>query len=147
MIRKNGLRQTNDLEAAKANTYVPLQSFVEKDIPFVIGTDNMPYNPLHSLGAAVTRMDASTGEVISPKQRVTRESALKALTINAAYLSYEENKKGSIEVGKLADIAVLSEDFMGVPAKEIRDIKVLMTLLGGQVVYKSGSFKVRYLKK
>lgn len=136
MIWKSGLGQTSNLEPEKADTYVPLKSFVEKGIPFVIGTDNMPYNPLHALWAAVTRIDATTGKISSPEQRISREEALKALTINAAYLSHEEDIKGSIEVGKLADMAILSEDFLKVPAEEIRHIEVLTTLLGGQVVFR-----------
>ena len=140
MIWKSGLRQTRNLEPIKANTYVPLKSFVEKGIPFVIGTDNIPYNPLHALWASVTRVDATTGKVSSPEQRISRKEALKALTINAAYLSYEEDIKGSIEVGKLADMAILSKDYLTVPDEEIRHIEVLMTLLGGQVVFKSESY-------
>ncbi|MBT5187611.1 MAG: amidohydrolase [Kordiimonadaceae bacterium] len=135
MIWLNGLSRTKNLTAEKANQYVPLQSFVDNDIPFVIGTDNVPFAPLHSIGAAVTRLDATTGQVSSPDQRITREEALKAFTINGAYLSFEENIKGSIEVGKLADLVVLSEDYMTVDAENIRNIKVLMTLVGGKVVF------------
>lgn len=122
-------------------TDAPLHSFVKKGIPFAIGTDNIPLNPLYAVGVAVTRLNAVTGKVVAPEQRVSREEALRAMTINGAYLSYEEDKKGSIEVGKLADMVLLSEDFMKIPAPEIGGIKVLMTLVGGDVVFKAENFQ------
>ena len=136
MIWLNGLSRTKGLSKEEADTYVPLKSFVENDIRFVIGTDNVPYDPFHSIGAAVTRLDAATGLVNSAKQRISRIDALKAFTINGAYLSFEENIKGSLEIGKVADLVVLSEDYLTIPDENIRDIKVLMTMVGGRVVYK-----------
>ncbi|MEP7310957.1 MAG: amidohydrolase [Pseudomonadota bacterium] len=121
-------------------TEVPLQSFVRKGIPFAIGTDNVPYNPFYALGVAVSRKSSVTGKMIAPEQRISPEEALKALTINGAYLSYEEDRKGSIEVGKLADMAVLSQDLLKAPAEDIAGIQVLMTLMGGDVVYRSKNF-------
>lgn len=135
MIWLNGLGRTQDLPPEQADQYVPLKSFVDNGIRFSIGTDNVPYNMLHSIGAAVTRLDATTGKVSSPDQKISRIEALKAATINGAYLSFEENIKGSIEVGKLADLVVLSEDYMTVPEEDIRNITVLMTIVGGKVVF------------
>lgn len=135
MVWLNGLSRTKDLSDDEANRYVPLRTFVEKGIRFSIGTDNVPYNMLHSIGAAVTRLDATTGAVSSPNQKISRIEALKAATINGAYLSFEENIKGSIEVDKLADLVVLSKDYMTIPAKDIRNINVLMTMVGGKVVF------------
>jgi len=71
-------------------------------------------------------------------QRMTREEALKAFTIWAAYGAFEENIKGSIGVGKLADLVVLSKDIMKADPREIPDTFVLMTLVGGKVVYERG---------
>ncbi|MEK6570613.1 MAG: amidohydrolase family protein, partial [Bacteroidota bacterium] len=68
-------------------------------------------------------------------EKMTRDEALKAFTIWAAYGAFEEDLKGSIEVGKLADLVVLSKDIMKVEPKEIIDTEVLMTILGGKVVY------------
>jgi len=134
-IWKNGLRRTQDLAAAEANTYVPLRSFVEEGIPIVFATDNVPIEPLKSMWGAITRKDMATGQVVAGDQRISREDALRAFTINGAYLTFEEDEKGSIEVGKLADLAVLSADLLTVPADDIFNIQVLMTVVGGNTVY------------
>jgi len=135
-IWKNGLGRTKDLPDDEASTYVPLQSFVEKGVPFVFATDNVPIEPLKTMWGAITRKDDATGEVIARDQRISRADALRAFTINGAYLTFEEDQKGSIEVGKFADLAVLSADLLTVPADEIRDIKVLLTMMGGNTVYR-----------
>jgi len=72
-------------------------------------------------------------------QRMTREEALKAFTIWAAYGAFEENLKGSIEVGKLADLVVLSNDIMKIEPREVLDASVLMTYIGGKLVYERGT--------
>ena len=134
-IWKNGLGRTVSLPDKEANTYVPLQNFVEERIPFVFATDNVPIEPLKSMWSAITRKDLLTGQVVASDQRISREDALRAFTINGAYLTFEEESKGSIEVGKLADFAILSADLLTVPADDIYNIKVLMTVVGGTTVY------------
>jgi len=71
------------------------------------------------------------------EENLTVEEALKLYTINAAYASFEEDLKGTIEEGKLADMVVLSDDPFKVKPEKIREIKVLMTVVGGKIVYKS----------
>jgi predicted amidohydrolase YtcJ len=66
---------------------------------------------------------------------MTREQALRSYTLDAAYGAFEENSKGSIEVGKLADFTVFSQDLMTIPEANILDTKVAMTILGGKVVF------------
>ena len=98
--------------------------------------------PLPGIYAAVTRQDQAgwPDGGWHPEQRVTREEALRMFTLDAAYSVFEDDIKGSLEVGKLADMVVLSKDIMSVPAAEILDTEVLTTILGGQVVYeKPGS--------
>jgi hypothetical protein len=85
--------------------------------------------------AFVTRK-MKNGETFFPDQRLSRAEALKAYTLNGAYASFEENIKGSVAVGKLADIAVLSKDIMTVPEDEILSTEVLYTIVGGNVMYK-----------
>ncbi len=134
---RDGSIRTRDSSAEQLATYVPLKSYVENDIPFVLVTDNSPIEPLHALWAVVARQDMSTGEVIVAEQKISREDALRAFTINGAYLSFAENERGSIELGKLADLVVLSEDLLTVPEERIREIDVVTTMVGGNVVYRS----------
>ena len=78
-----------------------------------------------------------------PEQLVTREEALRMFTIDAAYSVFEENIKGSHEPGKLADLVVLSDDYLTVPDDQIKEITPLLTLLGGKVVHEtSGAIAV-----
>jgi predicted amidohydrolase YtcJ len=93
--------------------------------------------PLVGIYAGITRQDANGWPSGGwyPEQLLTREEALRTYTLDAAYAAFEEDLKGSLEPGKLADLVVLSKDILTIPAPEILDTEVLMTLLGGKVVY------------
>ncbi|PYL04561.1 MAG: amidohydrolase, partial [Verrucomicrobia bacterium] len=93
--------------------------------------------PMIEFYAAIARksIKGETHEGWHSEQAVSREQALKMFTINAAYAAFEENDKGSIEVGKLADFTVLSNDIMKIPAPEILKTQCVMTIIGGEVVY------------
>ena len=78
---------------------------------------------------------------VRPGPGVSREEALRLVTIDNAYLTFEEDLKGSIEPGKLADVAVLSDDLMTVPEDRIDDLAVLMTMVGGNIVYEHADFR------
>lgn len=94
-------------------------------------------NPYHGLYAAVTRSgrDGEPAGGWYPEECMTREEALRSFTIWAAYGQFEDHIKGSLEVGKLADFVVLDRDYMVCPARDIKDILPLMTVVGGEVVY------------
>ena len=96
------------------------------------------YTRLQLVGiyAAVTRK-AESGQQLQPRERIPAEQALAMYTIKAAYASGEEDIKGTITPGKLADIAVLSNDPTRSPAAQIKDIRVAMTIIGGEIVWKS----------
>jgi len=94
-------------------------------------------DPIASFYATVTRR-MNDGELFFPDQRMSREDALRSYTINNAYAAFEEDLKGSISPGKLADIVVLSKDIMTVPDDEIPNAEVVYTILGGRVAYSSG---------
>jgi predicted amidohydrolase YtcJ len=96
----------------------------------------MPVNPLVGICGAVTRK-AESGQVLLPEECITVEQALSLYTTGAAYASFEENIKGSITPGKLADMVVLSDDPTRVPPEKIKDIKVEMTIIGGEVVWEA----------
>ena len=93
--------------------------------------------PMIEFYAAVARKDQKgyTGEGWHPEQAVSREQALRMFTIWAAHAAFEEKMKGSIEVGKLADLTVLSADIMKIPELEILKTRCLMTVIGGEIVY------------
>jgi predicted amidohydrolase YtcJ len=95
-------------------------------------------NPFHVLFASVTRQsrDEEPPGGWYPEEKMTREEALKSYTIWAAYAAFEENIKGSIRQGKLADFIVIDRDYMKCPDSEIKDIRVLQTILGGKAVFK-----------
>lgn len=93
--------------------------------------------PMIEFYAAVARKSVKgfSGEGWHPEQAVSREQALKMFTIWPAYAAFEENDKGSIEVGKLADLTVLSNDIMKIPELEILNTRCVMTVIGGEIVY------------
>jgi predicted amidohydrolase YtcJ len=75
------------------------------------------------------------GKTFYPEQRMTREEALRACTLNAAHAAFEEDSKGSLTPGKLADMVILSADILTVPDDEILKTEVLYTIVGGEIVY------------
>jgi predicted amidohydrolase YtcJ len=100
------------------------------------GTDAPVENvdPIANFHSTVTRM-MNTGRAFYPAQRMTREQALRSYTLNAAYAAFEEEIKGSLRPGKLADITVLSRDILTIPEASIPDTEVLYTIVGGRVLY------------
>ncbi len=93
-------------------------------------------NPFWIIYFWVTR-ETRLGGTIGVDQRISREEALRVMTINNAYITFEENIKGSLEPGKLADLIVLSDDILTVPDDQIKEITPLLTLLGGKVVHQA----------
>jgi hypothetical protein len=106
----------------------------------IIGGSDFPVesvNPLFGIYAAVTRQDKNGNPPDGwySDQRMTREEAVRSFTQWAAFGSFEENEKGTIEVGKWADLTILSKDIMKIPPKEILDAIVEMTIVNGKIVY------------
>jgi predicted amidohydrolase YtcJ len=93
-----------------------------------------PVDPLLLVWAAVNRITRN-GQVLGPAERISARDALRAVTIEAAWQNFEENRKGSIEPGKLADFVVLAENPMIVSPERLKDIAVLETIVGGESVY------------
>lgn len=91
-------------------------------------------DPIASYYSSVSRM-MSNGEVLTPRQKMTRMEALKSYTINNAYAGFEEDIKGSLEVGKLADITVLDRDILTIPEEDIPNTAISYTIVGGEVMY------------
>lgn len=122
-------------ERCKASAY-PWRKLLETGAHLANGTDAPveDVDPIANYYSAVTRKSAN-GQAFYPDQELTREEALAATTLWAAYAAFEEKEKGSLEVGKLADITVLSKDILKVPEDEIRQAQVLYTIVGGKVAY------------
>jgi predicted amidohydrolase YtcJ len=124
-------------ERSRTGAYV-WRSLLDSGAVIAGGTD-VPVesvDPIPDYHAAVTRL-MDNGLLFYPAQRMTREEALRARTIDAAYAAFEEDIKGSLEVGKLADVTVLSKDILTIPDEEILDTKVLYTVVGGKVRYRA----------
>jgi len=95
-----------------------------------------PLDQMFVMWTAVNRLSRG-GEVIGPDQRITALEALKAITINAAYQYREEASKGTLEVGKLADLVILDKNPLTVDPMAIKDIKVVETIKEGKTIYKA----------
>ena len=123
-------------ERARERSYL-FQSMIQAGAVVMNGTDPPveDIDPIASFHCAVTR-ELPDGSIFFPEQRMTREQALRAYTINNAYAAFEEDIKGSLKVGKLADITVLSKDIMKIPEDEIRSAEVVYTIIGGEVKYR-----------
>ncbi len=111
-------------------------SFLEYDIPVAPASDYMPgpFEPLMAIQSMVTRKDFE-GRVWGPNQRITIDQALRICTINGAYASYDEQVKGSITAGKLADFVLLADDPHDVDPDRVKEIKVVRTVVGGRTMY------------
>lgn len=112
------------------------RSFLDHGIPVSGSSDNPcgPYEPLLAIQSCVTRKSAA-GEELGLGQRITLDEAIYLYTMSSAYAAFEENLKGSITPGKLADLVVLGEDPRQVDPDEIKDIPVEMTMVGGQIKF------------
>lgn len=118
----------------RARWVYPFKTLMKTGVVVASGSDCPvePISPLLGVWAAVARKTFK-------KESLTVEEALKTYTVNAAYASFSEKEKGTIEVGKLADFTVLSEDLFKVSPEKIREVKVEMTIVGGKIVYERGA--------
>lgn len=123
----------------RAAASYPLKQELQKGVLIAGGTDApvVSLNPFLSLSWMVTRNTLTAG-VIGPGQAISREQALRAYTMGSAYTQFAEKSVGSLEVGKQADMVVLSQDLLQVPADKIADTTALATFVGGQMVYSDG---------
>lgn len=122
--------------AERANWVTPVKAYLDAGIRVSSGTDSpvVPYSPFWTLYHFITRQTISAG-VMGEDQRIGRQQALMLSTIENAYLNFDEQTKGTIEPGKVADLVVLSEDFLTVPEEQIQAMQVMMTMVGGKIVF------------
>jgi predicted amidohydrolase YtcJ len=122
----------------------PIAKMLRAGLPVGAGTDATRvanYNPWNSLYWLVTGRTVGGFELYPEKNRLSRMEALRLYTVGSAWFSNENEKKGAIVPGQLADLAVLSVDFFSVPDEEIKRITSVLTILGGKVVYGAGDFQ------
>lgn len=117
----------------------PAKSYFENGVIEAAGSDVpvTPLSPWWGIWAAVERKELQTGQVLAPEERISVEQALTLYTRNGAYAGFEEDRKGSIEPGKLGDFIVVDRDVLSVPTDELKDVKVLQTFISGRCVYDS----------
>jgi predicted amidohydrolase YtcJ len=123
----------------------PYRTLFEQGVTVGGGSDHMqkigslrsinPYNPFLAMWTTLVRQPRGSETPLHPEQSLTREQAIRLYTINNAFLTFEETRKGSLEPGKLADFIVLDRDILTCPVEEVKDIKVEATYLGGARVY------------
>lgn len=120
----------------RASLTTPVKTYMEAGLPVSGGTDSpvVPYPPLWVFYHFITR-DTISGGVLGANQRISREDALRMITRNHYYLNFQEDVNGMIATGRYADLVVLPEDIMTAPAKDIEQMKIMMTMVGGKVVY------------
>ena len=115
----------------------PLKDLLSAGVKVALITDNVPISLFWPIWQSVARLSRVTNERIAPEQALTRAEALRCATENGAYLTFDEDKKGTLEPGKLADLAVLSADPLTVAEPGLRDITADMTMVGGKMVHQT----------
>ena len=136
LLGHNQRRWWGDEHAAYA---IPIRKVIDAGVLVGGGTDGpvVPVDPYLSMWWMTTRQ-VLKGYALGKEHAISAKEALTLYTINNARIMGVERERGSIEVGKLADLAVLSQDILSVPPDAIRNTKALMTVLGGMVVYRNG---------
>ncbi len=123
----------------RAKTTYAFKTFLDRGVPLCFGSDwtVAPLSPLWGIYASVTRttLDGKRPGGWVPEQKITVAQAIHAYTMGSAYAAFEENVKGSLTPGKLADVVVLSADPFAIPPEKLKDVEVEMTILGGKTVY------------
>jgi predicted amidohydrolase YtcJ len=128
---------------SRAGNAPPLRTLIDSGVALGAGTDAFRsgnYSPMLCLWWLITGKTVAGVAIRDPKQNVTRAEALSMYTMGSAWFSFAEKRKGSIEVGKLADLAVLSADYLTVTEDQIRSLESVLTMVGGRVVYAVSPF-------
>ena len=125
----------------RIKTTYAFRTFLDRGVHLALGTDwsVAPLDPMPTIYAAATRatLDGKNPEGWVPEQKISVREAVMAYTAGSAYAEFQENEKGSIAAGRLADMVILSADIFSIDPRAIRDVKVLTTIVGGRVVWES----------
>jgi len=135
----DGRWAANKIGQDRARQSYVFKSLLDKKAVLAFGSDwtVAPMDPLLGIYAAVTRstLDGKNPEGWFPEEKISLEEAIKGYTLNGAYAEFAESKKGSLEEGKYADIVVLDKNLFEIPTSDIPQTQVLMTIVGGEIVY------------
>jgi predicted amidohydrolase YtcJ len=121
----------------------PVETARELGVPIGAGTDAhrvAPYSPFTALQWALDGKSVGGKSLRGPKETPSRENALRDYTIGSAWFSHDDGKLGSLEVDKLADLAVLTGDYLTIPTEKIGSLESVLTMVGGRIVYAAGPF-------
>lgn len=138
MLWKNGAPRLADLE--RQEEFLPQRALLEAGLPLAAGSDNIPVSLFTAVWASVAREERTTGRAIGPGQALSRLQALETVTRNGAFLSFEEDRKGTLAPGRYADLAVLDADPLTVPLEALAQVHAELTLVGGRAVHDSGGW-------
>lgn len=143
---KDGDALADALGQKRLEAFIGLKTWQKGGVKVALNSDHMqgidpdlslnPFNPWLTLYVAVTRKTQS-GAVIGPQERVSRTEALRMMTSEAAWIHFDEQQKGTLEVGKLGDLAVLSEDYFSCSEERIPKIESVLTVVGGKIVHRA----------
>jgi len=146
-LQLDGATLMRHFGAERTEYFQPYRTIFDEGAIVGGGTDHMQkigsfrsvnqYNPFLSMWTVAARTPRWMDGPFHPEQRITREEAIRLYTANNAYLSFEENEKGSIEVGKLADLIVVDRDLLECPLDDLPQTQVLRTYLGGRLVHRN----------
>jgi predicted amidohydrolase YtcJ len=138
-IYYSGERYLSQVSEDAQQWLYPFKSMMNAGLNLSASSDSpiVPDNPLTGIYGAVTRL-AESGRRVLPAEAISASRAIDMYTVNAAYASFEEQEKGSLSPGKLADIVLLGAQPLETPAEQLKDIRVEMTILGGEVVWEKG---------
>ena len=136
-IADQGSKLKQRLGPARENDIMPLRRLMDAGVKFGLETDNCPPSLFHPIWHCVARRHPATGDIVAPDQKLTREEALRAATVDGAYTTFDEAVKGTIEPGKLADLAVLDADPLTVDEDRLMNIASDLTVVGGKTVHRT----------
>jgi predicted amidohydrolase YtcJ len=127
----------NRLPAEQHDHIVPMNALRDAGVTVSLATDNVPVSLWLPVQQTIVRKDYKSGRQVGARQALSRMDALRCATLNGAALSFDEGKKGSLEVGKFADLAVLSADPLTVEEAKISETTALMTMVGGRIMHET----------
>jgi predicted amidohydrolase YtcJ len=132
----------DQLPAERHDDIVPLNALREAGVTVSLATDNAPISLWGPVQQTIVRRDFKSQRMVGAKQALSRVEALRCATVNGAYLTFDEDKKGTLQPGKLADLTVLSADPLTVEETKIAEIASQMTMVGGTIVHESSNWSL-----